>query len=66
MKKIKNKQWLAGVRRDLDSKSEEWAKPSSSHSISKMEAIGIYLNDILTELGFPPRPHDCPLCGKTH
>jgi ABC-type Fe3+-citrate transport system substrate-binding protein len=67
MKKVvDNPVWLAMVRDDLDSDTKDWMIRTSPDGISKLQAIGTYLDTILTELGYPPTEHKCDKCGKTH
>jgi hypothetical protein len=60
---IEDPQWLRGVRDDLDSDPAVWAVQTKAGSISKLEALGRYLDTILTELGVP-HAHACVTCGK--
>jgi hypothetical protein len=64
---IDDEQWLRKVRADLDSDESEWivrTRPGSG--ISKLNAIGEYLNTILEELGHSGPLHRCSECGLDH
>ena len=64
---IEDPQWLAAVRRDLDSDAEAWVvRTDPTSGISKLNAIGSYLDTILTELGHKGRLHECPECHAEH
>jgi hypothetical protein len=64
---IDDEKWLRRVRADLDSDEAAWivrTKPEAG--ISKLNAIGEYLNTILEDLGYPGPLHPCPDCGLIH
>lgn len=63
---IEDQQWLRGVREDLDSRAEEWVVKPGEGGISKLQALGAYLDIMLTELGHKGRLHKCPECGVNH
>lgn len=63
---IHDPKWLAMVREDLDTDADEWVVRTSPDGISKLNAIGAYLDTILTELGIEGRLHGCPDCGRKH
>lgn len=63
---IDNPKWLEGVRDDLDTAAEDWALQTKPEGVSKLNAIGSYLDTILNELGVCGRLHDCPECGTRH
>ena len=67
-RRLDDKRWLMSVRSDLDTDAGEWSrKPDGSGSgQSKGQAIASYLDVILTELGYPVSPHECPRCGLAH
>ena len=65
-RRIDDPKWLRSVRDDLESKADAWARSPDPGGVSKAEAIGRYLDAILTELGCPPPPHRCPECGNEH
>ncbi len=65
-RRIDDPRWLATVRADLDSNASSWIVKTDPAGISKLQAIGTYLDIILRELGVPRHTHLCPICGAEH
>jgi len=63
---IEDESWLRNVRADLDSSADDWVVKPSSDGISKLQALGSYLDIVLAELGHKGRLHECPECGVGH